>query len=294
MRRKKSAVILKNKELGHFISKKRLFIKGSKLSERKMRRAEVILRTLIGIGFVLVLIAVFVFIFVFLIPYLQSKVSNTPEETVSDAQSVVSFEPQASYDNMGLPILSNEINLRLINWENPSDERFKPKVQKVSGVEVDADMATALKTMLEAAKNAGYLIELSDGYVSYEMQQERYDAKVSELMEQEGQSLVMAKTNAKKSVPLAGQSDFQTGLCVKLKADIETFADSQTYEWLEKHMHEYGFIFRFPDNSRENHTTHTGLTADNTVIRYVGQENAKFIHTSGMCLEEYVDYLANR
>lgn len=290
MKKKKSKVILKDKEIGHFVSKKRLFIKSSRFNDKQMQHMEFILRTLISVGLVILVVALFVFVFVFLIPYLQTKISGQPQTEESQLPSEVSYEPTVSYDEMGLPILDNSISLQIINAQNPADNEREPVLKTVSGVEVRAEIATALKTMVGAMKEDGLTVEFEQGYVSYQKQQDLYNQKVKELIEQEGLTAVMAKTNAKKEVPVAGQSDFQTGMCIKIKADSENFSDSDLYKWLKNNMEQYGFIFRFPAGSKKS----TGLEDDETVIRYVGQKNAETMRMLAMSLEEYVAYLKKR
>ena len=45
-------------------------------------------------------------------------------------------------------------------------------------------------------------------------------------MTEEGLTTVMANTQARLTVPMAGECDQQTGLCVQLEGDPETFPDS--------------------------------------------------------------------
>ena len=286
----KTAVVLKPSKVGHLISKDRLFIKGSKFNDKKMRRVELILRVLICIGLAAILAAVGFFIFGFLIPYLQSQLADTPVNAPPQTGSVVSMESSMNYDNIGLPVLSDEVSLKLINTSHPATEEYAPEVQTVSGVPGSTAIATALKTMLTAAENDGQGIELSAGYISYEEQNTLYEDKVTSLMQQNNETLVMARTHAKQEVPVAGESDFQTGLCIRISADKEVFSSSKTYEWLEKNMGKYGFVFRFPSGKK----SYTGLEADYTVIRYVGQEHAEIMRQLSMSLEEYVKYLNNR
>ena len=127
----------------------------------------------------------------------------------------------------------------------------------------------------------------TEGYVSYEEQQQRYDAKVDELMDSDGLTTVMARTQARLVVPMAGESDQQTGLCVRIQGDPETFSDSRTFTWLRSNMGKYGFVFRYPEGKDD----YTGCSEDYTVIRYVGSENATAMQQRSMCLEEYISYL---
>lgn len=291
MKKRKSSVILNTQKLGHLVSKDRLFIKSSKFNDKQMRRIELLLRLLLGLGLIVVLTAVFAFFFGFLLPLLQSKFSDTSsEESMSEVSSVVSMESQPTFDNLGLPVLTDDISLRLINANHPAGADYLPELEKVNGVQVQKNIAAALRTMLDTAQKDGVTFALSTGFISYEEQDKLYNEKVSELMEKGGETLVMARTNAKKAVPVAGESDFQTGLCVKIDAEKESFLSSAAYTWLEKNMGKYGFVFRFPDGK----TAYTGLESDYTVLRYVGQKNAETMRQLSMCLEEYVTYLDNR
>ena len=99
-----------------------------------------------------------------------------------------------------------------------------------------------------------------------------------------------------------GTSEHQTGLCVDLFTDemeglyndgSETpnnpydkgFAETDAFEWLCAHAHEYGFILRFP----ENKTDITGYSYESWHYRYVGEKHAKKIFEEGITLEEYLE-----
>mgnify|MGYP000284926528 CR=1 FL=1 len=64
---------------------------------------------------------------------------------------------------------------------------------------------------------------------------------------------------------MAGESDMQSGMCLQVEADPETFGDSRTCSWLRNNMGKYGFVFRYPADKED----YTGCTEDLTVIRYV-------------------------
>ena len=145
--------------------------------------------------------------------------------------------------------------------------------------------------MAAAAKADGLALTCTEGYVSYQEQGERFEEKVDQLME-EGLTAVMARTEAQSLVPEAGESDFQTGMCLRLavSGDAESFEKSKTYSWLRNNMGKYGFIFRYPEGKE----SFTGCTADPGVIRYVGSAAAAAMQQRSMCLEEYIDYLASQ
>ena len=54
-----------------------------------------------------------------------------------------------------------------------------------------------------------------------------------------------------------------------------------------EHCWEYGFILRYPNDKSEI----TGIGYEPWHYRYVGREVALDIRDSGLCLEEYTDYL---
>ena len=138
-----------------------------------------------------------------------------------------------------------------------------------------------------AAKEEDLILIFTDGYVSYEEQGMRFASCVEELQKQEDLTTIMAKTEARRTIPIAGESDFQTGLCLRLAADKETFEQSRTYIWLKNNMGKFGFVFRYPSGK----TDFTGVLADLSVLRYVGGENASAMQQRSMCLEEYISYL---
>lgn len=87
-----------------------------------------------------------------------------------------------------------------------------------------------------------------------------------------------------------GTSEHQTGLAV----DMDTmgtfstdFAYTEEYAWLQENAWKFGFILRFP----ENKTDITTIQFEPWHYRYVGRYHAKKIQDSGLCLEEYIEYL---
>ena len=101
---------------------------------------------------------------------------------------------------------------------------------------------------------------------------------------------MMARTQARLEVPMAGESDMQSGMCLRVEADPETFGDSRTCSWLRNNMGKYGFVFRYPADKED----YTGCTEDLTVIRYVGSGHATSMQQLSMCLEEYISYLSRQ
>lgn len=221
----------------------------------------------------------------YLVPWFQMEM--TSGAVASEVSQQVSSAPPVEYDDMGLPIYKEEICLFVVNEDNPASEGFTPELTETGGVQVDVHAAEALRALTLAAKEEGLALVWKEGYVSYDAQQERYDAVVKRLREEKGLTAVMAKTEAKSQEPVPGESDFQSGMCLRLDGDPKTFEASRTYSWLKSNMGKYGFIFRYPEYKEDE----TGVQADPTVIRYVGGASAAAMQQRSMCLEEYLNYL---
>ena len=269
-----------------------LFVSRDKQQEeRSARRLRAWMRAVIGLVIAGGLVVAGLFVWSYLVPYFH-------EELQIGAASGLESEPASSevsalpvYDEMGLPVYDNEVNLFVINPEEPAQEDFAPQLGTAAGVQVDSRIVAAVELMAAAAKEDGLALTFTEGYVSYQEQGERFEEKVDELME-EGLTAVMARTEAQSLVPEAGESDFQTGMCLRLavSGDAESFEKSKTYSWLRNNMGKYGFIFRYPEGKE----SYTGCTADPSVIRYVGSAAAAAMQQRSMCLEEYIDYLASQ
>lgn len=269
-----------------------LFVSRDKQQEeRSARRLRAWMRAVIGLVIAGGLVVAGLFVWSYLVPYFH-------EELQIGAASGLESEPASSevsalpvYDEMGLPVYDNEVNLFVINPEEPAQEDFAPQLGAAAGVQVDSRIVAAVELMAAAAKEDGLALTFTEGYVSYQEQGERFEEKVDQLME-EGLTAVMARTEAQSLVPEAGESDFQTGMCLRLavSGDAESFEKSKTYSWLRNNMGKYGFIFRYPEGKE----SYTGCTADPGVIRYVGSAAAAAMQQRSMCLEEYIDYLASQ
>lgn len=269
-----------------------LFVSRDKQQEeRSARRLRAWMRAVIGLVIAGAAVVAGLFVWSYLVPYFHQElqIGATSGLESEPASSEVSALPV--YDEMGLPVYDNEVNLFVINPEEPAQESFAPQLAEAAGVQVDSRIAAAVELMAAAAKEDGLALTFTEGYVSYQEQGERFEEKVDQLME-EGLTAVMARTEAQSLVPEAGESDFQTGMCLRLavSGDLESFEKSKTYSWLRNNMGKYGFIFRYPEGKE----SYTGCTADPGVIRYVGSAAAAAMQQRSMCLEEYIDYLASQ
>lgn len=191
------------------------------------------------------------------------------------------------YDEQsGLENYTDELNLFVINSDNPVDEDFYVETTTVGGVEVDERIANSLEELIAQAQEQGVEIVLEKGIVTYVEQEAEYLAKVDEYVSL-GYTTILAKSEAKKDVAYPGESDLESGLVVKISGDSETFADTDVYRFLNNYAADYGFVFRYPVGKE----LYTGVNGDYTYIRYVGTDNAINMRQLSMCLEEYISYM---
>lgn len=266
-----------------------LFISRDKqIQSRQARHIQLGMHIVMALVVLVIAVGIGMFLAFYMLPYFQKEISLDGSGSSKTSQaSEVSQVEIPTYDAMGLPIYSNDVSLFVINQKSPAEESYVPNMVEVEGVQVEAHAAAALKMLTEAAKEDGLALVYTEGYVSYQDQGQRYEQKVEELMETGGLTTVMARTQARLEVPMAGESDQQTGMCVRVQGDPETFADSRTFTWLRSNMGKYGFVFRYPEGKED----YTGCLEDYTVIRYVGSDNATAMQQRSLCLEEYISYL---
>ena len=146
--------------------------------------------------------------------------------------------------------------------------------------------------LIESRANGIENITITSGYRSYEQQESIFNTRVSENMAVFGDQTA-AETETAKLIAYPGQSEHQSGLCLDmhtLGSAVEIFGETEAGMWLAENAHHFGFIVRYP----EDKTHITGISYEPWHFRYVGRFHASKIYDLGMCLEEYVEYLANR
>ena len=286
-RKRKKRVILERTDhlLDLSVAGRNLFISRDKqIQSRQARRIKLWMRVVLTLVLLIISCAGIALAAYYIVPWLRSEITIEPS---SSADSLVSSEVPPEYDSMGLPIYSEDVCLFVVNEKYPAEEDFAPELTSVGGVQVDSRIAGALRLLISAAKEDGLALTFKEGYISYQEQAKRFQTVADKLANERGLTTVMAKTEAKSQEPQPGESDFQSGMCVRLNGDPETFESSRTYSWLKSNMGKYGFIFRYPSYKEDA----TGVDADPTVIRYVGSVCASAMQQRSLCLEEYISYL---
>ncbi len=87
-----------------------------------------------------------------------------------------------------------------------------------------------------------------------------------------------------------GHSEHETGLAIDIFSPGNTtttnFKDSEAYQWLKEHAHEYGFIERYPEGKEYL----TGYNFESWHWRYVGIDIANKIQEEQITFDEYYAY----
>lgn len=182
--------------------------------------------------------------------------------------------------------------LTVVNENNPLDSDFVPELSESQGVQVSVLMADSLNKMIKDAKAQGIELKITEGYVSYDEQQKKYDTTFENIKKSGNLSQIRAEAQTKKVCPLAGCSESQTGLLIKFAVPEgeKAFDKTAEFRWLEKHAVSYGFILRYPEDKEAQ----TGLAYNSQIFRFVGKESAANIRRYDMTLDEYALHISIR
>lgn len=177
-------------------------------------------------------------------------------------------------------------NLMLVNKDNPIKDsvskgdlmvpniRFLKKTTSEEKL-MKKEAATALENLFKAAEMDNIILYGNSGYRSKETQEKIY--KESER--------VNGSSHTKKYVAKPSQSEHETGLAMDITNEQRNFhEDSKEAKWITKNAHKYGFIVRYPKNTKKI----TGYAYEPWHIRYVGSKASKEIYQKGITLEEYL------
>lgn len=184
-------------------------------------------------------------------------------------------------------------NLLLVNPWNPMPEAFSVELASVGGGhKVDARCAEALLDMLSDCRAAGLSPAICSSYRTWEVQASLFSQRVASRMAQ-GMTREAAEARTAQSTAVPGTSEHQIGLAVDLVDSSNWRLDSSqasmpAQRWLMRHSWEYGFILRYPEEKSDI----TGIIYEPWHYRYVGRDAAQTIYEQGLCLEEYLQQMA--
>lgn len=219
--------------------------------------------------------------------------------TPAEAPDIVET-PTPVEQNAGLPAIDiNSWEYVLVNAKNPLSADFAPpQIVQISESQcpVDGRIQPYLEAFLQGCRDAGLPVYLSSGYRSYADQNYLFERKISQGYTYESASTIVAPP---------GTSEHQTGLACDI-TDVyreskswENLEPTATFQWLNEHCAEYGFILRYPkDKSGLAYDgsalqTVTGIIYEPWHFRYVGSEAAKYMKDNNLCLEEFVALYQN-
>lgn len=185
---------------------------------------------------------------------------------------------------------SDPMLLSVVSSASPLDAGYVPELREVDGVQVSSYAADDLQNLLKSASDNGIDVVLTEGYISFEEQKERYHNAVKSYKKSSKSSTVKAEAHVKLTIPKEGESEQQTGLLVYLRSDTdEQFSKTPAFRWLMRYGADYGFVLRYPDNENVG-----GLKYSPSLFRYVGRENAYHMRAYDMNFDEYVSYLSSQ
>ncbi len=190
--------------------------------------------------------------------------------------------------------------LMLVNKSNPLPESYTPNLVTVptkyytssdKDNHFDSRAAPYLEKFIDAARAAGYDVDIVSGYRSYQYQQGNYDRHVNSFLSS-GETSSQADADAANLVAPPGTSEHETGLAADIitsdwyvhnKDLTAAFDKTPAFAWMYAHCADYGFILRY----LKDKVNVTGYEYEPWHYRFVGVDNAKKIMQSGVCLEEY-------
>ncbi len=184
-------------------------------------------------------------------------------------------------------VYENEIvpNIIEIKTKKNNDIVFKTFGIEDSKTYLESKTAEKFKKLQDFASQNGIIIDVTSGYLSFEQQNKKYNY----FIEKGGQEW------ADKSSCPAGYSEHNTGLAIDFDIFInghwggialgKNGSTNQKAKWIHKHLHEFGFILRYPEG-KENITK---MKYEPWHIRYVGEELAEYLYQNNLTLEEYYE-----
>lgn len=191
--------------------------------------------------------------------------------------------------------------LMLVNKDNVLPESYVPALTKVPAsyyiaatkdTRFDERAAPYLEKFIDAARAAGFNVDIISGYRTYQYQQDNYARHVKQL-EAKGETASQAQADAANLVAPPGTSEHETGLAAdivtsdwyKKNPDLTSdFDKTPAFAWMYSHCADYGFILRYP----EDKVSVTKYEYEPWHYRFVGVDSAKAIMQKKVCLEEFV------
>lgn len=190
----------------------------------------------------------------------QPEVTETqPTEPETEATTTEQEEVTPTYIN----------NILIVNKSYPLPKDYRP-----DNDELTPETSNAFDKMRVDAQAEGLNLYISSGFRSYEYQAQLYQRYA----DRDGYE--KADTYSAR----AGYSEHQTGLAFDLNTIDDSFANTPEGKWVAENCWKYGFILRYPKGKEAQ----TGYQYEPWHLRYLGEDMAKKVYDSGLCLEEYL------
>ena len=210
---------------------------------------------------------------------------NLSKEQEKEAQQEMEATPVPSPTPTPEPY-TDKPDIDINDWKfilaNPwhSVEEYEPDLEWFGDVQLDYRIIDAMDAFVGDARDLGYSVVMVSGYRSYDTQTGLFEQTADAYGEEEAATIV--------AVP--GTSEHQTGLAADITDDYydlmnESLENTELYQWMSAHCHEYGFIVRFPKGKEDI----TGIIYEPWHYRYVGVEAATYIMEHDLTLEEFLE-----
>lgn len=166
----------------------------------------------------------------------------------------------------------------VVNKKRSLPSSFVPQNLVTLGNEqLRSDVAPALNSLIEAARNDGINLRVLSGYRSYDNQALVYNNYVRADGRQKADTYSARPGHSEHQLGLA--ADLGTGTC-----DLQVcFGDTKGGKWLAQNAYKYGFIIRYPEGKQDL----TGYQYEPWHLRYTSDGLAQKIYKSGKTMEQF-------
>ena len=175
-------------------------------------------------------------------------------------------------------LVQENINLKIVSGRRTPDQQYKV-AEDIYKDKLEAFMQAG-QNEAEAESNAR---EYVDGYVARPGESEHHTGLALDGEAARIKDNLLTK-QAKSYMQKVG------GFSQKVARKIMALDRRVMNRVVHKKLEEYGFILRYKEEDYEK----TGVHGEPWHYRFVGRENAKAINKSGLCLEEYLEKIAQQ
>ena len=200
---------------------------------------------------------------------------NEEENVSSDISTGITPHESDIYleDNVKTPVITVENGITYVDRILIANKTYPLPADYDPG-DLLPEVYEAFYKLQAGAREDGLSIYISSGYRDYDLQSRLYQNYCA----RDGQAA------ADRYSARPGHSEHQSGLGLDVNEISDRFIGTPEAIWLADHAHEYGFIIRYMQGKEEI----TGYKYEPWHLRYLGEDLAKDVYESGLCLEEYL------